>query len=115
VTIIPIDVVAGMAIMILEVGDMRHGLKSEKKGRRAMAASRKFRVNGVDYRFTVLERLDGKGPAFEANRFSAVVIGTDDDGDEDREVISRHATLAEATAAVEAAKSEFLSERLRLW
>ena len=94
---------------------MRHGLESEKKGRRAMAASRKFRVNGVDYRFTVLERLDGKGPAFEANRFSAVVIGTDDDGDEDREVISRHATLAEATAAVEAAKSEFLSERLRLW
>jgi|TARA_R110000824_G_scaffold41446_6_gene123330 hypothetical protein len=39
VTITPIDVVAEMAIIIVEVGDMRHGLESETKGRRSMIRS----------------------------------------------------------------------------
>ena len=69
----------------------------------------KMTVCGITYRFTVLERMDGSGPAFEATRYAAVTIGTDEDGDENRDTISRHATLAEAVAAAADAKHEFIS------
>jgi hypothetical protein len=64
------------------------------------------------YKFTVRERLDGSGPAFDRTRFQAVQINKQMFGDNDLNVesLSRHPTFDEAMAAATTAENDFLAE-----
>ena len=66
-----------------------------------------YKDDDYSYRFTVLEQI---GCAIESVKFHAVLVTTDEVGDEDRKTISRHGSEDEAWAAVVIADKEFAED-----
>jgi len=76
-----------------------------------MTTVRKHMLHGISYHFAVRERTDPElTEVGKARKFSAVLIGTEEDHGEDIQTFSWHPTFEEANEAAIAAEKEFLDE-----